>query len=178
MSAFYKPDQTGPTSSSSQASHQHGQDSRSQVQYAEFDPCTAPQVCVGTAPEVFPPPIEPDVAQQRLGDATSHVAVDEKPQLPKGFWAKLGKRKAMWLIGLAIAICIILAISISVPLAADKASRSSNDGSDASASHPASPTKTNSPTVSPRFPHLRCLLTKLSGQQYPGLQTEKVHLQR
>ena len=178
MSSSYTGDQPGQPCSSFHGSDQHGQDSRQQAQYAEFDPNTAPQVCIGNDPEVVFPPIEPDVAHRRPGDVTSQVAVDEKTQGPKGFWARLGKRKMMWLAGLVIAICIILAISISVPLVADKAGRSNKGGSEASASAPASPTKTNSPIVSTCCPHLRCLLTKMSGQQYPGLQAGQVNLQR
>lgn len=173
MSSSYTSGQPGQTSSTSHTSHQSVQGTRPpESHYAESDPYTAPQVCVGTAPEVVLQPIEPDIARQRLGYATSQVGIDEKPRGPKGLWTKLGKRKVMWLAGLVIAICIILAISISVPLVAGKARRESEDDSEASASDPASPTRTDRPSVRIfcLHPPDAYLLTKLAGKQYPRLQ--------
>ncbi|KAL2111973.1 hypothetical protein VUR80DRAFT_8887 [Thermomyces stellatus] len=148
MSSSHTGDQPDHNSSS-HTKVQQGQDGRSQVQYAEFDPSTAPQVCFGSGPEAFRPPIEPDIAHQRPGDAASQAATGEKTEGPKELWARLGKRKGLWLIGLAVVICIILAVGISVPLVGDKISRSSKGGSEASTSAPPSPTSNiTSPTDS------------------------------
>lgn len=159
MSSSHTGDQPDHNSSS-HTKVQQGQDGRSQVQYAEFDPSTAPQVCFGSAPEAFRPPIEPDIAHQRPGDAASQAATGEKTEGPKELWARLGKRKGLWLIGLAVVICIILAVGISVPLVGDKISRSSKGGSEASTSAPPSPTSNiTSPTVSAHCPRRANSLT-------------------
>ncbi|SPO07320.1 uncharacterized protein DNG_10014 [Cephalotrichum gorgonifer] len=100
-------------------------DKDSQSQYVEFDPNTAPQVSIGTDPEVFAP-IEPDVAYQRPGDGPSQGAVEEKGAGPGGIWTKVRniKRKVLLGIALGVAVCVILAIGISLPLVGDKAGRS------------------------------------------------------
>lgn len=134
--------------------HESGQDT--QPRYAELDPNTAPQVCFGGAPEVFAP-IQPDVVYERQAGAPAPISEEIKDESPKGFWAKLGKRKTMWLVGLAVAICIILAIGISVPLAGDTVSRSSKAGRNGASSLSASPTRADeamptNPTVSAYLP--------------------------
>lgn len=134
--------------------HESGHDT--QPRYAEFDPNTAPQICFGSAPEVFAP-IQPDVAYERQDGAPVQTSEDIKDPSPNGLWVKLGKRKVMWLVGLTVAVCIILAIGISVPLAGDTISRSSKAGiSKAPPSVSDSPTKADetvstNPAVSVHF---------------------------
>lgn len=146
------------------------------VQYAEFDPDTAPQVCFSSAPEAVCAPIEPDVAHQPPDNASAQAAVGEEAQGRKGLWDRLGKRKIMWLIGLAVVVCIILVVGISVPLLGDKISRSKT-GSDASASDPDSSTTTDltpssSSTVS-YPPPAPSPPTNNSQAQVPGCERDK-----
>ena len=146
--------------SPSSASDKSGPNSRPRAQCAEFDPGTAPQVCFGIAPEVVVVPIEPDVAREGLNNMTPRGPASEKTERGKGCWERLGKRQRMWLIGIAIAVCTILVIGVSVPLVSNKAGRSSKSGeANMSSPAPTAPTNTgpassNNPTVSTLTPAL------------------------
>lgn len=128
----------------------------SQHRYAELDPNTAPQICYGSAPEVFAP-IQPDVSYEHQDGAPAQTSEGIKDPSPKGTCARLGKLKVMWLAGVTLTICIILAIGISVPLAGDTISRSSKAGGSK-----VSPSKSDSPTkvdgISPIVPTVSAYL--------------------
>ncbi|MBE3047758.1 hypothetical protein IMZ48_35665 [Candidatus Bathyarchaeota archaeon] len=148
-----------PSQGSQFHASQGGQDSQPATQYAEFDPNTAPQVRVESAPEVVVPPIEPDVAHQPSGNAPPQAAVG-KTQDRRGCWARLEKRTKILFIGWIVAACIILTVCLTVPIVLEKNSRSMVKDNGKSPSGPDSPTMTDSPASSPTvsyhpIPHTR-----------------------